>query len=233
MFVKERKKQSSKHLIEKSHRYRGVNDLLSYLIALDDSTVLHKDGAISMHFRYLAPDLSACTDEELDFHASTWSCAFQFLGNGWMVETNVISENFSHYHQSREFPDIVSALIDDERRIQYQHGEYYKTAYYLSITWKPEQLIASKLRQFALDLGEQYASEKGIEETLTAFKKTVMTYTGFLKRSLLSLMPLKGDELTTYLYKCLTGSTQVLSKPYVGAFLDCYLSNEDFEVANH
>lgn len=119
-FISEYKKNLTKQSMFNRRKHRGVNDLLSYLIALDENTVLHKDGAISRHFIYTAPDLESSTDSDLDYHANTWASAFGFLGNGWMVETNVASQFFNYYSKTQEFPEIVSALIDDERRIQYE-----------------------------------------------------------------------------------------------------------------
>ncbi len=210
-------------------KHRGMNDLLSYLIQWDDCTILHKDGALSRHFVYIAPDLDSSSDPDVDYHAQTWQKSFDFLGNGWMVETNVVSHLLQSSTEPQEFPEVVSALIDDERRLQYQEGHYFTTTHYLSITWKPEQLMASRLRRFAMEgaaMRPDSASRLG--EELRQFNKTVGEWLGYLKRSLLRIEPLSGDDLTTFLYQSITGQKQRLATPYVGAFLDCYLSGEDF-----
>lgn len=223
------KDHPTKQFIAKLRKHRGLNDLLSYLIQLDDNTVLHKDGALSRHFLYIAPDLESSPDADLDYHTQTWQKSLNFLGNGWMIETNVMSQRFTAHTKPQEFPDVVSALIDDERRLQYQEGRYFKTIYYLSITWKPEQLMASKLRRFAIDNRDAERNDKkGLEVELEQFDKTVKEFVGYLKRSLIRIEPLSGNQLTTFLYQSITGHSHSLAQSYVGSFLDCYLAAEDF-----
>lgn len=111
-FIPERTQNTAKKVFQLFRRHRGFSDLLSYVMALDDCTVLHQDGALSRYFRYIAPDLESSTDQDLDFHASTWSQIFQFLGDGWMLETNVLSQPFHQAQSAREFPECVSALIN-------------------------------------------------------------------------------------------------------------------------
>ncbi len=82
-------KTPTKKTIGKHHRRRGVNDLLCYLIMLDDATVLHKDGAISRHYLYLAPDLDSSTANHLDLNSDTRANALGYLDDGWLLETNV------------------------------------------------------------------------------------------------------------------------------------------------
>ena len=225
IFVKERKLNSSKSSIQSSRKYRGLNDLLTYLILLDDSTILHKDGALSRHYKYVAPDLASTTGNELDYHAKTWSDASQFLGNGWMIEVNVTSQPFENIAKPREFPEMVSALIDDERRSQYRNNHYFQTTYYLSVTWRPENKLASVLKKFTLNADDTKSS---ILDTLEHFNKQLASYTQFLKRSLLSLKPLDSSEVTSYLHHCISGINQSLNTPSIGCFLDCYLASEDF-----
>lgn len=222
IFAKEKQRNSTKQAIFYRRKHRGLNDLLSYLIQLDSNTILHKDSALSRHFKYIAPDLESSTPGDLDFHAKTWADSFSFLGNGWMVETNVASETFKGYADSQVFPEVVSALIDDERRLQYQGQCYFKTTHYLSVTWKPEQLIASKLRYFAIEGDDK--RESGFEAQLKQFDKTLEEFTGFLKRSLVSLLPLINNELVTYLHYCITGDSYGLAALKTGAFLDAYVA---------
>src|SRR5262249_52032838 len=148
-------------------------------------------------------DTDALTDLELDANAETWSQAFSFLGDGFMVEANVLSHYHEDYSPPSEFPDVVSALIDDERRWQYQSDRYFETSFILSITWKPTELMASKLRQFALTESER-ASSPSFEEERREFNQRVGEFIGYLQRVLI-IRPLVGSELTTFLHQCITG----------------------------
>lgn len=224
MWLKERTKNSSKQAMAAFARYEGVNDLLSYLVQLNGNTILHKDGALSAHFRLQGPDLISSGDRELDAHSDTWHHGLSLLDDGWMVETNVISQPYRPSATTQEFPDIVSALIDDERRLQFSQGEYFVTEQILSVTWKPDKLMPAKLRQFALTKDQQ---GEGIEKNSQLFKKKVAEFTGYLSRSA-RITPLNSDESISFLYQCITGGVHTLAAPFVGSFLDSYLSSESF-----
>lgn len=225
IFPKERVKSITiKNMVNKRY-HRGVCDVLGYLMLIDSSTVLHKDGAISRHFRFIAPDSDASSDEGLDYIAGTWHQACQFLGDGWMIETNVLSQPFEGYPKPRQFPDIVSALIDDERRLQYEGCDYFKNTNVLSLTYKPNTVMASKLSRFSVD-GVDNTDE--FSNQLDHFNRQVNEYLGFLSRALTSVSVLEGAELVSFLYQCLHGDECKVQSPFKGAFLDCYLANADF-----
>lgn len=225
------KKEYAPHPLKKSllrlRKHRGLNDLLTYLIQHNDATIIHKDRAISRHYSYIAPDSDSATDNELNFIFETWKSSFNFLGDGWMLETNVVSLPFNFYAKPREFPEIVSALIDDERRQQYQDSAYFKTTYYLSVTYKPVSALQSKLKRFALG-NKKASTTDALTEDLEQFDKKIGEFINYLKRALISVSALTGNELTTFLHFCLTGKTHQLAKPDQGCFLDTYLSSEDF-----
>lgn len=227
IFKKEYIKNPLKKSLLKLRSHRGLNDLLTFMMQLDDATILHKDGALSRHFLYVAPDADSATSQSLDYISQTWANSFAFLGDNWMVESNVVSLPFNYYASSREFPEIVSALIDDERRSQYQDDAYFKTMHYLSVTYKPESHMQSNLKKFAVR-NEDQLLHSDFDKTLEQFNKKISEFINYLKRALINIHPLKDDELTTFLDFCISGHTNALLKPRFGTFLDTYLSSEDF-----
>ncbi len=218
------REERRKNQVASGRKTTGFNDLLSYLMLVDEKTVLHKDGALSQHFVYQAPDLDSSTEHELLAHSQTWQKALSMLGDGWMVETNVITSQYHSEPQSKNFPDIVSAIIDDERSLQFQSGAYFKSCYYLSITWKPADVVSSKARKFILS---NQVKGKGFEQHLDEFNAKVNEFVGLLSRSN-RIESLKSNELISMLNRCITGINHDLVAPYQGAFLDAYLSHQDF-----
>lgn len=91
IFAKEKQRSPTKQAIFYRRKHRGLNDLLSYLIQLDDNTILHKDGAISRHFKYIAPDLESSSSHDLDFHAKTWADSLGFFRQ-WLDGRNQCSK---------------------------------------------------------------------------------------------------------------------------------------------
>lgn len=225
------KKEYAKHFLKKwmtkLRTHRGLNDLLTYMMQLDGSTILHKDGALSRHFIYVAHDADSALSTTLDFISDTWKNSFSFLGDNWMIETNVLSQPFSYAVKSREFPEVVSALFDDERREQFQNQHYFTTTHYLSISWKPDSELQSQLKKFALN-DKTTAGDSDWDKTLGQFNQKVTDFINYLKRALISIRPLENDELSTFLNFCISGHTNTLKRPYQNTFLDSYVSTEDF-----
>src|SRR5690606_27509242 len=74
-----------------------------------------------------------------------------FLGNGWMMETQVISQKYQNTFSVIPYLDNVSQAIHAERYQQYNHGKYFNTSYRLSLTWKPAKQILHHLSSFTLN----------------------------------------------------------------------------------
>lgn len=224
---REYRKNATKQALEKAHRRVGFSDLLSYLLLLDASTVMHKDGSLSRHYHYLAPEALSQSDSALDFHAQTWSRALQKLGDGWMVETNVLTQPLQYSQRTRPFPEVASALIDDERRLQYQSARYFQTTYYLSLTWKPGSEVRSKLARFTRNTPPAQKSLP-LSDDVHHFTTKANEFVGYLQRSLVFIRPLTDAQLTSFLYQCVSGTSQRLAKPDHRGFLNHYLAHDDF-----
>ncbi|OGO93652.1 MAG: hypothetical protein A3F10_06955 [Coxiella sp. RIFCSPHIGHO2_12_FULL_42_15] len=213
-----------KKQLAKTRKIRGFNDVLSFLFLVNESIILHKDGGLSQHFYYQAPDLESSIEEEVFLNSQTWQQALAFLGDGWMVETNVITIPFYYETKPREFDEIVSAIIDDEHILQFQSGQYLKSQYYLSITWKPVDLVSKHARKFILNTEK---NDTDLEKTIQQFETKVSEFIGFLSRSV-KIDLLKSSDLISFLHQCISGLEHKLVSPYPGAFLDTYLSSQDF-----
>jgi type IV secretory pathway VirB4 component len=191
--IKNRKKE-----LMANRYHQGVNDLLTYRIAHDDCTILHKDGAISRHFAFYPQDLEVVSDEVIDWYADTWQGMINQLNDGWMIEVNVLSDPLKNNIRQKTFPDIVSAIIDEERQRQFQNG-YYTHRYYCSITWKPNDPFGSKLKTLALqeeNIVNKYSNQNPFEqqddlgfpnakENLHTFNRYLRECIGYGKRSMI------------------------------------------------
>jgi len=224
VFVHERRENATKQAMQAKRLHRGLSDCLGYLFLWTENTIFHKDGSLSQHFCYQPPDVETLTDSELDAISDTWQRAIGFLGDGWLLETQVISHPIKPVKASIDFPDPVSEVIEKERQSMIASGRYYQTDYYLSITWKPSELIDRRLRHF---IWGKKSKAQGIEEQVEQFQKKVSEFIGFLERAN-RFQILANNELVRFLHQCLTGSTAGRLRPHVGGFLDTYLVTEDF-----
>lgn len=209
---------------------RAFAELLSYAVLYNPKTVYHKDGGFSAHYIYVSPDVDSSTDDMLDHNAATWQKAIGALEDGWMIETNLISDESQIYAPTQLYPDAVSALIDDERRVAFEsEGRHYNSTCYLSLTYVPPSVIAKKLAGYVLDKGErEKAGENSpITKEYQFFERKVSEFLSQLVH-LKTIERLENDKLITFLHRCITGSKHKLKAPDCGYFLDCYLSSQDF-----
>lgn len=156
--------------------------------------------------------------------AETWKNALSFLTDGWMLETNVISRVAHYDSKPKSFPDPVSALINDECRMDANSGHYFTTSYRVSLTYKPAKPIYSFWRQFVFT---ESVAETNWSNDKLHFDEVCRQFIGYLSRHF-KIEVLKGTAATSFLYQCITGKDQNLIVPYKGAFLDAYLSSEPF-----
>ena len=189
--------------------------------------MIHKDCAFSAHFRYVAQDVDSSTGSILDANAYAVFQALGLLDDGWMVETNLISVEDKKYASPQAFPDVVSALIDDARRFNFeQDNTFFKSTCYLSLSFAPTDKLGKKLSKVMVDMEEKTQS---IDDEYKYFELTVDRFlTQFQKITATNLERLKAEELITYLHYCLTGQPQTLRAPQVGYFLDSYLASTHF-----
>ena len=217
--------------------------LLSYAFLWDSATVLHKDGAFSAHFAYVAEDVDSSTSDILDGNARAVKQAIATLDDGWMLETNLVSEPDQRYLVPTDFPDPVSQLIDDARRFRFEsENNLFKSTCYLSLTQAPVDIIAQKLSR-ALSEGGQ--KEEAIEERARKFEAGVSSFLTHFEKitrsaeeenlnsdlnglNISRIHRLTDEHLISFLHNTITGDARGLKAPKVGYFLDAYLSEKEF-----
>lgn len=224
MLIRERARNQTKLSMLARQKHEGLSDLLGYLLLSDDSTILHKDGALSSHFRYQPPDVETLMDAELDAISETWLRAMGFLGDGWLLETNVISHVIGLEEVSISYPDPMSKCIAKERDEMVASGRYYQTEYFLSLTYLPPKKIEHSFWRFLFKRKQQEQDQK---QAMADFQKQVSEFIGFLERAM-PISRVQDGMLITFLHDCLTGNRQQRDAPYQGGFLDTYLVSDDF-----
>lgn len=68
----------------------GLAEHLTYAWMLKDGVIAHKDGALSLHFEYFAPDMESQEDYTINMLVTKIYRALSYLDNGWMFEENLI-----------------------------------------------------------------------------------------------------------------------------------------------
>ena len=78
------------------------------------------------------------------------------LGTGWMVHCDAIRSRAPEYPDSGDFPDVVTRLIDEERRAQFTaEGAHFESEYFLTLTYLPPVEAEEKVKGWMFD-GRSY-----------------------------------------------------------------------------
>jgi type IV secretion/conjugal transfer VirB4 family ATPase len=124
-------------LREYRRRPRQLADFLPWAAMIAPGVVLNKDGAFQRTARFRGPDLDSATTTELTATAGRLNNALRRLGSGWTVLVEA-QRNPAVAYPLGDFPDLVSALVDEERRADFlSEGAHFESGYFLSLVWLP------------------------------------------------------------------------------------------------
>src|SRR3954464_11175539 len=106
-----------------------LSDYLSWAALVDRGIVLNKDGSLQRSARFRGPDLDSAVPGELVGVAGRLTKALRRLGSGWAFFVEA-ARYPSHLSPASQFPDPASALVEAERRAQFQaQGAHFESNY--------------------------------------------------------------------------------------------------------
>ena len=112
-------------------------DFLPWAALVDEGIVLNKDGSFQRTARFRGPDLESAVPAELVGVAGRLNNALRRLGSGWAVFVEAQRHPASKYPDGY-FPDVASALVDVERRAEFeQEGSHFESSYFLTFLYLP------------------------------------------------------------------------------------------------
>ena len=119
-------------------------DFLPWAALVAPGVVLNKDGSFQRSARFRGPDLDSATPAELIATTARLNSALRRLGSGWAIFVEAQRLPARDYPLSR-FPDPVSALVDAERRAQFEEASsHFESSYFLTFVWMPPADDASR-----------------------------------------------------------------------------------------
>src|SRR5271166_4284338 len=125
------------NLAEYRRRSQSLVDFLPWAALVEEGVVLNKDGSFQRAAKFRGPDLESATPAELVGVTARLNNALRRLGSGWALFVEASRVPAQNYPRS-EFPDRVSALVDAERRAQFEaEGAHFESFYFLTFVWMP------------------------------------------------------------------------------------------------
>ena len=150
-----------------------------------------------------------------------------FLEDGWMLHVDELRVPSLTYPKKGAFPDSVSALIDDERRVMYESEDaHYENYQYLTFVWKfPLPIIKTAQHWFVEGIGKEN-NEQDLTKLLKQFYEVVERCVGLVSSQLV-LEKLNSADVLSYLNTCIAGELLPIAVPTDGCFLDVALSRRN------
>jgi type IV secretion system protein VirB4 len=200
-------------------------DFLPWAALVDEGIVLNKDGSFQRTARFRGPDLDSAVPAELVAVAGRLNNALRRLGSGWAVFVEAQRHSAGAYPQST-FVDVASALVDAERRAQFEEaGAHYDSSYYLTFLYLPPEGGAAMAERL---LYENSSRTVGVDA------RAVLS--GFVDRTNRVLQLIEGfmpecawldDEATlTYLHSTVSTKRHRVRVPEIPMYLDALLADQ-------
>ena len=121
------------NLAEYRKKPQALADFLPWAALVAPGVIANKDGSFQRTARFRGPDLDSATPAELVSTTARLNGALRRLGSGWAVFVEAQRVPANRYPRSR-FPDAASALVEMERRFQFEEeGAHFESAYFLTL----------------------------------------------------------------------------------------------------
>lgn len=209
--------------------YRSSNvrlaDFLPWAALVDEGIVLNKDGSFQRTAKFRGPDLDSAVPAELVAVSARLNNALRRLGSGWALFVEA-QRHAAGAYPPNTFPDVASALVDAERRAQFEEaGAHYESSYFLTLVYLPPAEGAA--------IAERLLYESG-NRTVGADAREMLS--GFVDRSNRVLQLIEGfmpecgwlddQETLTYLHSTVSTKRQRVRVPEIPMYLDALLADQ-------
>ncbi|MFO1100780.1 MAG: conjugal transfer protein TrbE [Xanthobacteraceae bacterium] len=212
-------------LAEYRRKSQTLADFLPWAALIAPGIVLNKDGSLQRTARFRGPDLDSATPAELIGAAGRLNNALRRLGSGWAIFIEA-SRNPAQDYPHSTFPDPVSALVDAERRAQFEEaGQHFESAYYLTFVFLPPAEETARAEAW---LYEGRTEGGGIDghEVVKAFIDRTDRVFALIEGFVPEAVWLSDSQTLTYLHACISTKRHRVRVPDVPMYLDAFLVDE-------
>jgi type IV secretion system protein VirB4 len=208
------------------HKRTPIQNYMPFgrILYLNDGSALCvcKDGGLLSTFRYRGQDLGSAVPEALDVMTAQLNNLFMTLGTGWVLYFEAQRRPSTDYGEDVHFPDPVTKAIDDERKAQFQKGENFESAYYLSIYWLPPSDRLNKLKQAFIENHQE--KEVSFSDHIEYYLSHInQIFDSFKSLRIPEAEWLTADELASYLHSTVSERQVKVKLPQNPLLLDALL----------
>ena len=201
-----------------------LSDLLPWAALVAPGIILNKDGSFQRTLRFRGLDLDSATEPQLVAITARLNNVLKRFRSGWALYIEANRHPSFTYSQDSHFPDIVSLLIDTERKEQFESaGESFESNYYLTLQFLPPSQSASKWSKFFLS--KQIKEQSDYHKSLEMFIASTQRFCDILKDFMFEAVFLNDQETLTYLHATISPKLHPITVPEIPMYLDAFLAD--------
>ena len=218
------------NLAEYRRHAAQLSDYLPWAALIAPGVVLNKDGSFQRTAKFRGPDLESAVAAELVAVAGRLNNAFRRLGSGWAIFVEAQRNPSSAYPDSM-FPDAASALVDAERRADFEgeddhrpNGSHFVSGYFLTFLWLPPAEEAARAESWLYEGRE--TSGVNPHEMLRSFIDRTDRVLALMDGFMPECRWLDDAGALTYLHSTISTSRHPVRVPEVPMHLDALLADQ-------
>ena len=212
------------NLAEYRKKPQALADFLPWAALVAPGVIANKDGSFQRSARFRGPDLDSATPAELVSTTARLNGALRRLGSGWAVFVEAQRVPANRYPRSR-FPDAASALVEMERRFQFEEeGAHFESAYFLTLCWLPPVDAADRAEGWLYE--NRAAAGTDGRAALTGFIDRTDRVLALLDGFMPEVEWLSDEETLTYLHSTVSTRRHSVRVPETPMHLDAILVDE-------
>jgi type IV secretion/conjugal transfer VirB4 family ATPase len=200
-------------------------DFLPWAALVDEGIVLNKDGSFQRTARFRGPDLDSAVPAELVGVAGRLNNALRRLGSGWAVFVEAQRYPANQYPEGY-FPDVASALVDVERRAEFeQEGAHYESCYFLTFLYLPPPEDTARAEALLYE-GRDRRQDADARQVQRGFVDRTDRVLGLVEGFMPELRWIDDEETLTYLHSTVSTKRQRVRVPEIPMYLDAVLADQ-------
>ncbi|POF33941.1 conjugal transfer protein TrbE [Roseibium marinum] len=198
-------------------------DFLPWAALVSEGVILNKDGSLQRTAKFRGPDLDSATPSELVAVSGRLNNALRRLGSGWAVFVEAQRAPARDYPLSH-FPDAVSALVDAERRAQFEEASsHFESSYFLTFVWMPPLDDTSRAGRWLYE--DAPYSSLNPQEHVESFSARTDRLLDLLDGFMAEAAWLSDEETLTFLHSTVSTRRQRVRVPETPMHLDALLAD--------
>ena len=189
---------------------RYLSDEILWEALPDEAIAYNQDESLMAVWEVSGPNLDFETPARADALADSVARAIDSLDEQSMVHVNTLRVPSTEYETAAGDAPLIARVADAERRGKYGAGEHFEDRTFITLTVSYEDRLTDRLTSLFYTGGD--AHNVGWDRMVSDMKRRAEDFESFLPADL-QPRRVRGRDLVTHLYQCLTGDLREVNAP--------------------